>query len=470
MPLAVALLAVTLVAVAVRAPFFGTAFTAPDTAQYLSVAEGLFHGAGYSSNLRPPAYATVLAVLELLGLDPVDAAVTLQNLIGIVLPACVLLAGWRFFSPAVGIVAGLMSAASPLAIALEQFALSDYLFSVVLFAATVALAETALRMGRDKSPWKLLVLTGTLFGVATLFRANGLFGLLAIPAVLLTAGPPWKLALRASALAITALVVVIAPWCIHNLIRFGDPNVASEGGISLYGRAVSYDEVPPSTDSADGRLALRVYNTADPNHNEAAVGTTIGTYNAFIHQVGKSPIDAAGAMGGIAREAILADPGRYLERSIEILGRDQSVYDPQTFTSAPHDQIATTRRYIGELDPTAREAPGDSNWTRVPWQIAQALSRLLFVLTIGGLLMLALPFLGARRSRLAASAFLIVGFLDILAVALTARFEARHAIVLAPIVWVLSTATIGLIVSLLAAIARRRPRLRTHGRAQSVPT
>src|SRR5689334_2116895 len=74
--LAGGLFAVTAVAIAVRAPFFGSAFTAPDTAQYLSVAEGVFHGSGYSSNLRPPAYATLLAVFELLGLDSVGAAVT----------------------------------------------------------------------------------------------------------------------------------------------------------------------------------------------------------------------------------------------------------------------------------------------------------------------------------------------------------------------------------------------------------
>jgi hypothetical protein len=174
-------------------------------------------------------------------------------------------------------------------------------------------------------------------------------------------------------------------------------------------------------------------------------------------------------MGKLAREAIVENPGRYIERSIEILGRDQSVYDPQALTSDPNDQIATTRAYIGSLDATDREAPGSSNWTRVPWQIAQALSRLLFILTIGGLLMLALPFLGPRHSRQAAGAFLIVGFLDILAVALTARFEARHAIVPAPMVWILSAATVSLLFSLLAAVVRRS-RLTTPTRTQSEPT
>lgn len=457
------LIGVTLVAIAVRAPFFGIAFTAPDTAEYLGVAEGVFHG-GYASYLRPPGYATLLAIIEVFGVGPIHAVVVLQNLIGIALPACVLLAGWRFFSPVVGCVSGFLTAASPLAIAIEQFALSDYLFSVLLFATVVVLAEAVLQMrGRGTLPWRLLVLAGALFGVATLFRANGLFGLIALPAALLIGGPPWRPALRASAIAMTAMVVVIAPWCIHNLIRFGDPSVASEGGISLYARAVSYDEVPPPTATAEGRLANRVYNAADTNEQEAAVGTTLGTYVAIVNQTGKSPGDAAGAMGQIAREAILSDLGRYLERSIEILGRYQAVYDPQGLDSDPQDQIAITRGYIRTLDSTQREPPGDSALTRIPWQIAQALTKLLFVLTIGGLLMLALPFFGGRRGRLAASTFLLIGLLHILGATLTARFEMRHVIVLAPMVWILATATVAQTVSLIVAGMRQLPRRRTQG-------
>jgi 4-amino-4-deoxy-L-arabinose transferase-like glycosyltransferase len=464
--LVLSLLGVTLAAVVVRLPFLGTGFSAPDTSQYLEVAKGVFHG-GYSSNLRPPGYATLLAIFELFGANPVDAAVTFQNLIGIALPAGVLLAGWRFFGPTSGIAAGFLAAASPLVIATEQFALSDYLFGVLLFTAAVVLAETALRSIAGQYSWRLLLLAGALFGIATLFRANGLYGLVAIPAVLLATGKPWRPKLRASAIALGAMVVVLAPWCLHNWIRFGDPNVASEGGISLYARAVSYDEVPPSTDTADGRLANRIYNTADPNKNEAAVGTTLGTYNALIHQTDKSPIGAAGAMGRIARDAVLNDVGTYLERSIEILGRYQAVYDPHTLTADPSDQIATTRTYFGELDPNTQGVPGGSGWTRALWQIAQALTKILFVATIGGLLILALPFLGNRRGQVAARALLIVALLDILFVTLTARYEMRHVIVLAPIIWILAPATVELTLRLLGSMVRQRPSRRARIRAQS---
>jgi 4-amino-4-deoxy-L-arabinose transferase-like glycosyltransferase len=460
--LVLSLIGVTLVAIAVRAPLLGTAFTAPDTGQYVSVAQQVFHG-GYSSNLRPPGYATLLAVFELFGGNPVDAAVILQNLIGMALPASVLLAGWRFFSPVVGVVASFLAAASPLMIAIEQFALSDYLFSVVLFAAVVVLAESVLRMRGGRSSWRLLMAAGALFGLATLFRVNGLFGLVAIPVALLIGGRPWKPAFRASGIAMAALVVVVAPWCIHNLIRFGDPSVASEGGISLYARVISYDQVPPSADTANGRLALSVYNAADPNEREAAVGTTIGVFEALVHQVGKDRIDAASAMSDLAREAILHYPGAYLRGTLQILGRYQGLYDPRTLTGKPNvDEIATTTGYIQALDRTRRGPPGGSALTRGPWQIAQALTQFLFIFTVGGLLILVLPLLGDRRSRLAASTFLTVGVLGIVGVSLTTRFELRHGIVFAPLIWILAPAAVLLAARLLVALLRRLPWPRTR--------
>lgn len=453
--------AVTLVAVAVRIPLLGTSFSAPDSGYYLVIGEGIFHGSGYASNLRPPGYATVLALLELVETDPADAVVVFQNLIGMMLPALVLLAGWRFFNPFTGVIAGFLAAASPLTIAIEQFVLTDYLFSVVLFVAVVILAEAVLRIRGGKSAGLLLVGGGAMFGLATLFRANGMYGLIAIPTVLLIVGPRWKPALRSSALAVAALVVVVAPWCIHNLIRFDDPNVASEGGLSLFGRAISYDQVPPSADTASGRLALGIYNTADPNEQEAVVGKTAYVYNALVEEAGQDPIEAASTMGSLAVEAILDEPGTYLRDSLQILGRYQGAYYPRTLTGKEDgDQISLATDYLGALDPTKKELPDDSGFTRGPWRVAQAISQVLFILSLGGALLLALPFLGNPRSRLAASTFLTVGLLGIVGVTLTARFELRHGIVFAPLIWILAPAAVSMAAKFLLAILHSASRLR----------
>jgi 4-amino-4-deoxy-L-arabinose transferase-like glycosyltransferase len=450
--------AVTLVALSVRVPLLGTTYTAPDTGYYLEQAKELFHH-GYTSNLRPPGYPTLLAFLELVGADPASTAVVLQNLIGIVMPAFVLLVGWRFFGPWVGIVAGLLVAASPLTIAVEQFALTDYLFSVIFFVACAILAEAMLRLRRDRIPWPLLIAAGALFGLATLLRANGLFVVAVIPVLLLLVGPRWKPALQGSAVAAAALIVVIAPWCIYSLVRFGELTLASEGGLSLYSRAISYDEVRPPADTEAGKLARSIYNTADPNQGEATVGTTILVYEALRSELGLSQGEATGRMGEVAREAILDDPGTYIRESALLLGRYQGVYYPRTFTAHPDDdQIALASDYMSRLD-LRHQTLSHSGWIRVPLGLAQALTQLLFILTAGGLLMLALPFIGERRSRVAATAFLVIGFLGIVVVVMTARFELRHGVVFAPFVWILAPSTVvGLIK--LAAAQVRRPRLR----------
>lgn len=460
----IALAAVTLLAAVVRAPLLGSAFTASDTDQYLGIAKGIFHG-GFADNVRAPGYATLLAIFELVGIDPVHGVVFLQNIVGIVLPAFVVLIGWRYFNPLVGVVAGFLTAASPLTIAVEQFALSDYLFGVAFFIAAVLLAESVIRIRAGKDGWQLLAAAGAMFGLATLVRANGLIGFVAIPLALLVGTRGWRPALRSSAIAIAAMALVLAPWCIHNLIRFGDPNVSSEGGLALYARGVSWAEMPPSADTADGRLALRVYNTADPAIPHAAAGTTSGVFNALVAE-GKTPREAYAAMGSIAREAILGDPGAYVDDTVEGLGLYRDVLDPHTFAADPNfDQIFKTRGYIRALDPGAGEIPGDSKLTRIPWQIAQSLTKLLFVLTIGGLLILILPFAGRDRSRLAASTLLIVGGVGIVGIALTARWEQRYVISLLPFIWLLGTATVVQLVSLLVTALRRLPWPRAQGEA-----
>lgn len=459
-----ALAAVTLVALVVRIPLLGTAYISGDTEQYLGVAKGIFHG-GFIDNARAPGYTTLLALFELVGIDPVNGVVFLQNLVGILLPALVVLVGWRYFTPVVGVTAGLLTAASPLAIAVEQFVLSDYLFGVAFFVAVVLLTEAVVRTRAGEVSWERLAVVGLAFGLATLIRANGLVGVLVIPLALLLGARSWRPALKSSAIALVAMAVVLAPWCLHNLIRFGDPNVSSESGLALYARAVSWAEMPPSADTAEGRVALSVYNTADPEIPHAAAGTTTGVYNAFVEE-GKTPEEAYAAMGALAREVIRDDPGAYLDDTVEGLGLYRNVLDPHTFASNSHDdQIVKTRDYIRGQDPGATEIAGDSPLTRIPWQIAQSLTKLLYILTIGGLLILLLPFFGSKRSRLAAATMLIAGLVAIVGVALTARWEQRYVISLLPFVWILATATVAQLVSLLVAAARQLPSARAQGEA-----
>ena len=459
--LVICIAGVTALAILVRAPFFGNGITASDTTVFLKVAREITHGT-YPSDLRPPGYSLLLAFFEGIGVDPVTGVVTLQNLIGVLLPAFVLLIGWRFFRPAVGVAAGILTAASPLMIVTEQLALADFLFGVLLLIATALLAESAIRLRMDQRPWRMLAGSGLAFGLATMFRANAELAVVAIPLSLLLASRGWRKALRPAGVAIGAMVIVILPWVLGNTIVYGEPTVATEGGISLYARVISWDEVPPSPGIADGQLALSIYNTADVSKPRPTLETTTPVYDALLNE-GKTPAQASAAMGTIAKDAILREPVRYLEGAREILGLDRKLYDPQTFTANQYlDQIIVVRNYFRSLHPELRNVPGDSAATRVPWQIAQSFTKLLYTLTLGGLLALALPFLGNERRRLTASVFLIVFLLGTLGGSLTAVFSPRYNIMFTPMVWILASATAALLLELLLAAARQRPWRRTQ--------
>lgn len=448
----------TIVAIAVRAPVFGTAYVAPDTTAYLSVAESVFHG-GFPDNIRPPAYSLLLAVFKELGANPVTAVVDLQNLIGIFLPAAVLLVGRRFFGTAVGLIAGFLTAASPLMLVTEQLGLAEFLFGVLLLAATALLIEACWKVRAGHATLTLLIASGAMFGIATLFRANGMLAIVAIPLVLLFSGPRWRPALKASGVAIAAMLVVLAPWSLHNLIRFGNPNVATVENISLYARVVTWDHVPPPADTPDGRLALDLYNQG---------ATPTALYAALLNE-GRTSAEATSVMGQLARKVIYEHPDPYFSNAWNELADYETLFDPKTLTAdSEKDQIGAARSYFAafptsndvEVVPTtvlaARTLPGDSALTAVPWQIAQTLTRLLYLISIGGLLVLFLLFLGAPRQRLAAMVFVVVVLLGVLGSGFSSVFSPRYDIVFAPIVWLLLAATAVRIVEVANAALRRR--------------
>ena len=98
------------------------------------------------------------------------------------------------------------------------------------------------------------------------------------------------------------MLVVLAPWCIHNLIRFGNPNVSTVEDISLYARVVTWDHVPPPAETDAGRLALDLYN-------QGATPTTL--YDALLNE-GRTSAEATSIMGQLARQAIYEHPDIYL--------------------------------------------------------------------------------------------------------------------------------------------------------------
>ncbi len=452
------MLAVALLATAVRAPFFGDGVAASDTTVYLNVAEEILQGY-FPSDLRPPGYSLLLAAFDGLGIDAVSGIVTLQNAIGIFLPAGVLLVGWRFFSPPVGVLAGFLTAGSPLMTLTEQLALADYLFGVALFTGTALLAQAALQVQAKQFSWHLLVAAGAMFGIATLFRANGQLAFVAIPLVLLIAARDWRAAIRPAAAAIAGVLLVVTPWVLHNLVVHGNPSVATEGGISLYSRVITWDRVPPPADAPNGQLALSIYKTAEPGPLAGVESgrPTTALYDALRNQ-GMSESEASSTMGALARKALFEHFDIYLENTLDILTKYRSLYDPRTFgVKENEDHISLTRSYIRTLQPEVENIPGDSGLTRTLWQVSQTLTKLIYAITLGGIVALLLPFVGDSRRRLTATAFLVVLILGMVGGSLFGVFSPRYDIMFAPMVWILLAAAIALIGEL-AVLALRRLR------------
>ena len=169
-------------------------------------------------------------------------------------------------------------------------------------------------------------------------------------------------------------------------------------------------------------------------------------------------------MGDIAREAILRYPETYLSDTLGILSHYRNAYDPHTFTTNPHlDQIATTTSYFRSLHPGRADVPGNSKSTRITWQLGQFVTMLSYTLSIGGILILLLPFLLDLRQRLASTVFIIVFALLVVGTSLTAKMEYRYVYTFAPFAWLLLAATSVMIGTVIVATVRQRPWVRSRG-------
>lgn len=453
-------LGVTAVAVAVRAPFIGMAVASPDTGDYLARAQMVVHGMDLPDPLRTPIFPLLLAAFEELGREPIVSVVVLQDLFATFLPAAVLLFGWRFFNGPIAVVAGFLAAAAPLLAITEQFALTDYLFGIGMFAGTALLAEAALRTRLGQPARRWLIAAGAAFGLATLVRGNGQYAIVAIPLALLLAlrFREWRRALRSAGVSVAAMVVVIAPWVIHNMISYGTPLVTTLGGEALYVRVIDHDRQPPPDDSPEGKVARLTYNNTyayAPPGEELNSGLVLA---GVLAQEGKSNVEVSSIMMRLALEAISQNPSLYLENTWNILHEYQTMYDP--YRDPTGDNIARVRNDLQVLGPgitvhgRSDTLPGDSMLTRAFWGLAQFVGRIVYLLSLGGLLALALPFFGSLRSRIGAIVLLVVVLLGFVVGAASEHFDLRYDLPYATMVWLLMAAISAALIQIVILGAR----------------
>jgi 4-amino-4-deoxy-L-arabinose transferase-like glycosyltransferase len=452
----------TLVAIAVRAPFMGSAISALDTVDYLLRAEELLNGEGFRDALRTPGLPILLAGLKSIGTNPIVAVVVIQNIIGILMPAALMLFGWRYFNRIAGVVAGFLAAASPLLVFTEQYALTDYLFGIALSVGAGLLIEGVMRIRLERSSWRWLVAAGAALGIATMIRGNGQYVFIAVPIALLFTVRGWRSVLTSSAVTLAAAAAVIAPWVLHNMVSYNTPQVTTLGGVSLYLRTIDHDRVLPPGDTREARLARYIYRDTyayAPAEEERSSG------NVFAEALtieGYSNARVSSIMSDIAVEAIRRDPSLYLTNTWDIFREYRSMYNPSG--DPAFDQIGSVESSLANPPPgltfEGRDVrPGESDFTRGPWELAQTINGLAYLLSFGGLLVLALPFFGPMRSRVASTVLLTFVLLGWLTGALSIHFEPRFGLPFAFMGWLLmavaAVAVARVVVGAGASVGRR---------------
>jgi 4-amino-4-deoxy-L-arabinose transferase-like glycosyltransferase len=178
---------------------------------------------GGPSAAHPPLWSLVLSVPSLLGATGEVAHKLTTCMVGSGTIMAVGLLGRRVGGERSGLVSAALAAAYPVLVGADGTLLSESLFGLLVALALLASYALIERPTAGRA-----VLLGGAIGLAALTRSEGLLLiiLLALPAAVMAA-LPWRARLGLAAAALAAMLVVIAPWTVRNVIRFERPVLIS---------------------------------------------------------------------------------------------------------------------------------------------------------------------------------------------------------------------------------------------------
>jgi 4-amino-4-deoxy-L-arabinose transferase-like glycosyltransferase len=299
-----------------RAPVFATG----DSEGYLAPGFALARGIDFDlASKRTPGYPWLVAFAIVAGGEDLRSLVFLQHLLGIATAGLTFALGRLCFPPArtgriVGLAAGLLVALNGALVISEHSVMTEALFVPLVVGAITALVA-ALR----RSDLLLFGVAGILLGFATLTRPVAQVLLPIVPLTILLVSRAWRPALVRSAVALAAFGLVLVPWMVRSAVEQDSASVGSLGQ-SLIGRTARhdrgaftyYDPAIHANESADLVRARRILQQAADNGSS---GKAIHT--RLRRELGLSPAEADRLMRRLAVEAILRQPGYYVQGTLQ---------------------------------------------------------------------------------------------------------------------------------------------------------
>jgi len=329
------------------------------------------YGGGYRLAYRPPGYPLFLAGVYGVFGHSYPAAGYAAAVLGALSSALVATLGARAVSRRTGVIAGLLHALSPTALAYTPLLATENLAVPLVLMTTVLLAG-ADSGGRQARPIALAGLSGIACGLLLLVRPAGLFfvpawALLALYSFMRRQWRPWV------ALAfLGATAGIVGPWLMRNQRLLGAATLGTNGG---------------------GNLLMA--------NNDLAV--TGGTYEPALRPYRNLPeLESDRRMKTEALAWICTHPGRYLllcgVRAVRLLGTSPDPWAGRYLCpTAEHDALIT-RSHDGRL-----AADVDLDNERRLWDVRHANDRVLagVRVAIAPLVLVALALSAARWRALA---------------------------------------------------------------------
>ena len=221
--------------------------TSPDSAEYLTIANNLAAGHGFSQSSAPPyapdlrrtpVYPGILAALFHITGSSVRAAIALNTCLGLLTIALVSTWMARHWGTRAGAAAGWLLATDPASLTYHHLVLSETTFALLLVSAVVLLA------GGGRTRWLIAAAAGATLGISALCRPIGLYLALALlPAFGLDRGRrPWPQRIRSYVILNLVCATVLGVWVLRNAAVFGAPVLTSQGSVNLYFHRAAYVE------------------------------------------------------------------------------------------------------------------------------------------------------------------------------------------------------------------------------------